>query len=116
MFWALLVVGLVNAACLVYGGRWFVMYAGQRWDRRLDLDERVIALQETRGRSSVPPAMPPELVRRIMQWQDVSAQESERSVILGLYDEFRDVPDPWSKVKAHLAPMPADDLSSALLS
>lgn len=79
--------------------------------RKLDIEERTVAIQEQRTKSpAVPAAIPPDLLRRITRWGDPSAQESERKILLDLYQEFRDLPDPWVEVRAHLAPEPADDL------
>ena len=84
--------------------------------RALDVVERKQTLLEQRAKASVPPAIPPELLRRITAWTDPQAQESERSLILSLYEEFRDDPNQWQRVKSHLPPAPADTYDSPLLS
>lgn len=79
--------------------------------RKLDLDERTVAMQEQRTRSvRTPSAMPSDLVRRITKWHDEQAQAMERKVILDLYAEFQESPDPWLEVRNHLPAEPRDDL------
>lgn len=116
MIWALLVVGLVNAWALAYLGRRGLDGVLQRWDRRLTLEERGVALKEQQARSSTPPAIPSDLLRRVTRWQDPVAQESERTVLLSLFEEFRDRSDPWADVRSHLPPEPSEEYASPLLS
>ncbi len=106
------VVALLATVGLGLGGGWVAYTLGNRW---LSLAERKQAELEKRTRSLIPPTIPPELMRRIMKWGDVSAQELERAAILGLYEEFRDAENPWAKVKAHLPPEPRETVDSALL-
>ena len=102
---------LLAVGCF-YGGR--AVHA--LLSRGLSVLERKQTLLEQRAKASVPPAIPPELLRRITRWADPTAQESERQVILSLYDEFRDHENPWQKVKSHLPPEPDESYSSPLLS
>lgn len=88
------------------------------WTRRLDLDERALALQERRSETITPPAIPPDLMRRIVGWQDETAQALERKVILDLYAECAGHPDPWASVRQHLPPLlpPSDDRAVEVVS
>ncbi len=80
--------------------------------RALDLKERELKTQESRQRSpAVPTSIPSDLYRRITKWESPDAQDAERKVLLDLYSEFRDAPDPWVEVRAHLSPEPSDQLS-----
>lgn len=120
MKWALLVIGLANAGALALLGQRLLAFIAPRLDKRLSLSEREVALQERqhelRARTASPPSIPPDLLRRITAWTDPSAQESERAVILSLYDELRDKDDPWAAVRSHLPPAPDGEISSPLLS
>lgn len=83
--------------------------------RKLDLEERQIAVQEQRAKSpAVPAAIPADLMRRVTRWGNADAQESERKVLLDLYNDYRDAPDPWVEVRSHLPAEPADDLPAEL--
>lgn len=82
-------------------GRWLSVL-----ERRMTLDENAV---QAKARLAVPPSIPPDLLRRITRWADDSAQEAERSVILTLYENFRDAADPWSSVRQSLPPEPRDD-------
>ncbi len=78
--------------------------------RALDLSERKIRVLEVHAQGpAIPKAIPPDLYRRITSWQDQEAQEAERKILLDLYQEFRDSPDPWVEVRAHLPKAPHDD-------
>jgi hypothetical protein len=92
------------------------MHVSQQWvalqSRRLDLDERVIVLQETKSRPQRSPSIPPDLLRRVTRWVDPDAQDAERKAILDLYAEFADDADPWVKVRQNLSAEPRDDIPS----
>lgn len=113
---ALLVVGFVNAWAVVYLGSRVGTAVLARWDRRIAVDERRVALEEAtearRSKSATPPVIPPDLHRRIMSWQDEAAQNDERAMLFSLYDELGD----WDQVRAALPPAPRDDTPSTLLS
>ena len=108
--------GFATLVCLAYGGFVGGKVALAFAERLVSIAERRTALLEQRAKSQVPPIIPPELMRRILKWEDPSAQESERAAILSLYDEFRDHENPWSQVKRHLAPEPDERFDSPLLS
>lgn len=83
--------------------------------RELDLEERKVATQEQRQRSpAVPKAIPSDLYRRITKWDSPDAQDAERKVLLDLYNEFHDAPDPWVEVRAHLPQEPSDELPAEM--
>lgn len=67
--------------------------------RKLDLEERAVAVTEHKARGPAVPAIPPDLHRRITKWQDDEGQANERKIILDLYEQFRDTPDPWAAVR-----------------
>lgn len=75
--------------------------------RKLDLEERAVAVQEQRSKGVRPPAaIPPDLMRRVLRWQDVDAQAGERKILLDLYAEFASETKPeaetWTNVRQHL--------------
>lgn len=83
--------------------------------RYLDLEERRIATQELKTRSPAAPAsIPPDLYRRITAWGDEDSQSNERKILLDLYEQFRDAPDPWSEVRSHLPKAPDERLPDDL--
>ncbi len=84
-------------------------------ERHFDLQERALAIQEGKAKNRVPPVVPPDLTRRIMAWGDELAQANERKIILDLYEEFADEPHPWDRVRAHLAPVPSEQVDTTLL-
>ncbi len=80
--------------------------------RKLDLEERRLGLLERQARGpATPQGIPSDLFRRIMKWGNQDAQEAERKVVLDLYQEFQDAPDPWAEVRAHLPIEPTDTVS-----
>ncbi len=112
MLLALGVLALVLlSAGFVVGGKAVARLAS----RALDLSERKIALLEKTARGpAIPLSIPPDLYRRITKWGNAEAQESERKVLLDLYQEFQDAPDPWVEVRAHLSPEPLDELPAEM--
>lgn len=89
--------------------------------RKLDLEERTIALSEQKAKGApTPTTIPPDLYRRITAWGDPMAQESERKIILDLYAEvashYPDEPQRWVEVRRLLPRPPSDDDGEVLLS
>lgn len=79
--------------------------------RKLDLEERAVAVQEHRVKPvSVPSSIPADLMRRVLRWADADAQQNERKILLDLYAEFSEAPDPWVEVRTHLPAEPRDEL------
>jgi hypothetical protein len=79
--------------------------------RKLDLKERALVVEEQRLKSpNLPTTIPPDLVRRIFRWESPDAQDAERKILLDLYYEFRDCPDPWVEVRGHLVGAPDDEM------
>lgn len=101
----ILTLGLAFLA-VIGGGSWLVLRAVLPLvSRKLDLDERQIVLQEKRVQGPpVPASMPPDLVRRVMRWQDKDAQDAERKNLLDLFAETGS----WDNVRAVL-PKELDD-------
>ncbi len=109
----LLLLGFSALALLALGGR----VAAALVDRALGLAERKIKLLEQVAQGpAIPASIPPDLYRRITKWGNAEAAESERKILLDLYNEFRDAPDPWVEVRAHLPAEPKDELPSELFS
>jgi hypothetical protein len=112
----LLVFASVCAIAVCGLGYRFALHVSQQWvalhSRRLDLEERVIVLQEVKSRPQRSPSIPPDLLRRVTRWVDPDAQDAERKAILDLYAEFADDSDPWVKVRQNLSAEPRDDTSS----
>ncbi len=111
----MLLLGIFTVVLLAIG-----CYSGGRVataliSRALDLSERKITLLEkaTRG-PAIPLSIPPDLYRRITKWGNAEAQEAERKVLLDLYQEFQDAPDPWVEVRVHLSPEPNEALPESL--
>lgn len=83
--------------------------------RKLDLEERAVAVQENRVKPvAIPSSIPADLMRRVLRWGDPDAQEAERNVLLNLYASFPDAPDPWVEVRSHLPAEPRDDLPAEI--
>lgn len=83
--------------------------------RKLDLEERSVAIAEQKVKGPPVPAMiPPDLLRRINNWGDLISQESERKIILDLYAEvaphYEQEEQRWQQVRAHLPKAPADEV------
>jgi hypothetical protein len=113
---SVLLFGVCSLALVALGGRAVLALARdvvQLAARKLDLEERTVAVVEARAKGATPPAIiPPDLFRRITKWADPSAQEAERKILLDLYFQFQDQPDPWVEVRAHLPREPQDAMSS----
>lgn len=85
--------------------------------RKLDLEERALVVTEQRTRNTVVPAsIPPDLMRRISRWGTEDAQASERKILLDLYNEYHDQPDPWASVRNALPPEQNDELPQQIFS
>lgn len=118
----LAVLGYVTLAALLLAGRSVLSVVSLHLShdralraRKLDLEERQIALHEQKAKSpAVPAAIPADLMRRVTRWGNADAQEAERKVLLDLYNDFRDAPDPWVEVRSHLPAEPSDDLPREL--
>ncbi len=100
-----LALAVFSVGCF-YGGR----VVAEFLRRGLDIAERKVKVLElhTQG-PAIPTSIPPDLYRRITKWMDQDAQESERKILLDLYNEFRDAPDPWVEVRSHLPKEPSDE-------
>lgn len=89
--------------------------------RKLDLEERSVAIQEQKAKGApVPASIPPDLYRRIMNWGETLAQESERKIILDLYAEVADQYDSedqrWAQVRSLLPKPPSENDEPVLFS
>lgn len=83
--------------------------------RKLDLEERAIAVTEQRAKApAVPSSIPADLMRRVTRWTEKDAQDSERKILLDLYNDFADAPDAWAEVRAHLPAEPDDRMPTEL--
>lgn len=79
--------------------------------RKLDIEERQVAVLENKTKGvAVPASIPADLMRRVTRWGDPSAQDAERKVLLDLYNDFSSAADPWVEVRAHLPPEPRDEM------
>lgn len=94
-------------------GGWFVTKLAFNYlDRQLELasrglavEERKVAVEESRSKGPpTPKPMPPDLRRRVESWQDPDARDQERKVLLDLYAEHND----WDAVRRFL-PTPPDE-------
>lgn len=75
--------------------------------RQASIEERKVAVEETRIKGPPPAAgMPPDLIRRVNNWQDVDARDLERKILLDLFNELQD----WDKVRAALPKAPDDTI------
>jgi hypothetical protein len=73
--------------------------------RRIDLEERTVALEEARSEVAIKQVrMPGELAARIRAWEDPAAQDAERQTIMDLYADLGD----WQAVIAALPPLSPD--------
>lgn len=114
-----LVLGLIGIGAAVglvlYVTSRIVAVAQPMVTRHFDLAERALRLQEQRAKNRTPPVVPPDLRRRIAAWGDESAQANEQKIILDLYEEFSEDPNPWDRVRAHLVQAPSDAVDTTLL-
>lgn len=114
----LVLLGYIALAALLFAGRSVLAavalhLAADRAlrTRALDIEERKVAIQENRGKSpAIPKAIPSDLYRRITKWDSPEAQDAERKILLDLYNEFHDTPDPWVEVRSHLPAEPSDEM------
>lgn len=94
----LVLVGLVSYALI----RLLASYLDRQIalaSRSIAVEERQVALEESKAKGpTLPPPMPPDLVRRVTRWQDKDAQDNERKVLLDLFAET----DSWDGVRALL--------------
>lgn len=114
----MLIFGYIALAALLYAGRSVLVAVTLHLSadralrtRALDIEERKVAIQENRGKNpTLPKAIPSDLYRRITKWDSPEAQDAERKILLDLYNEFQDAPDPWVEVRSHLPAEPSDEL------
>lgn len=118
----LTLLGYVTLAALLFAGRSVLSAVTLHLTadralraRKLDLEERAVAVQENRVKPvAIPTAIPSDLMRRVLQWTDPEAQEGARKILLDLYQSFHDAPDPWAEVRSHLPAEPSDNLPSEI--
>jgi hypothetical protein len=112
--WTLLILGLAALAVLAAGGYALLQLAGSYLDKQIELasrgvavEERKVTIEESKSKGPVIPAsMPPDLMRRVMAWQDIDARDQERKILLDLFAEYQD----WDRVRAALPKAPTDEV------